>query len=177
MADRKAKQKADSQLKEAYSLYYSSIYKFCLSKLKDDRNSVEDCVQETFIVLYKKYLGGEKIEFTQAFLLKTASNFIKKRYSQIKREEANVDIEDVKEIISHSTDIDDRLTFEEYSKMISDALSDTDKDIFSLRYIQELRIEEIAEMLNLSVSNVTTRLSRMRNKLRKLFNEDLNNSK
>ena len=166
MADGKIKREADKKLKNAYSAYYSSVYKFCLSRLKNDRASVDDCVQETFIVLYKKYLSGEEIEFTNAFLLKTASNFVKKRYAQIKRDEKNIDIEEVKEIITHSNDIDDRLSFEEYSRMISDALNDTDREIFILRYIQEQKIEEIANALDLSVPSVTTRLSRMRNKLR-----------
>lgn len=171
MADRKEKKMADIKLKNAYSEYYSQLYKFCLSKLKNDRASVDDCVQEAFIVLYKKYLSGEEIEYTYAFLLKTASNFVKKRYTQIRRDETNIDIEEVKEIISHSNDIDDRLSFEEYSRMISDALSDTDREIFAMRYIQDLKIDEIAEALQMSVSSVTTRLSRMRNKLRKLFSE------
>ena len=170
MADRRTKQLADSKLKSAYSKYYASVYKFCISQLKEDYSSAQDCVQEAFIVLYKKYLSGEEIEYTKAFLLKTASNIVKKRLAQLKREQKNVDLEDVKEIISHSVDIDDRLTFEEYSKMISDALNDTDREIFSMRYIEELKIEDIAARTGLTVSNVSTRLSRMRNKLRELLN-------
>lgn len=176
MADKSSKQRANSLLKNAYTSYYSSIYKFCLSKLTNDISYVEDCVQETFIVLYKKYLNGEEIEYVQAFLLKTASNLVKKRYSQLKREENNIDIEEIKEIPSQNADIDERLSFEEYSRMISDALNDTDREIFSLRYIEELKIEDIAEKIDLSIPNVTTRLSRMRNKLRKLLSEDYLNS-
>ncbi|MBE6741502.1 MAG: RNA polymerase sigma factor [Ruminococcaceae bacterium] len=169
LSDKRTKQAADSKLKTAYNQYYSSIYKFCLSRLKDDLPSVEDCVQEAFIVLYNKYLKGEEVEFVQPFLLKTASNLVKKRYAELKRELLNVDIEDVKEIITHSTDIDDRLSFEEYSKMISDALNDTDSEIFRLRYIQELKINEIAEILGMSVTNVSVRISRMKEKIRKLM--------
>ena len=171
MADRRAKQLADSKLKAIYSEYYSSIYKYCLAKLKNDRASVEDCVQESFIVLYKRLLSGEEIEYPHAFLLKTASNMVKKRYEQIYRDEKNIDIEEIKEITTHSVDIDDRLTFEEYSRMISDALNDTDREIFILRYIKELKLEEIADALDISVSNVATRLSRMRNKLKKILSE------
>ena len=169
MADRRAKQIADSKLKTIYSQYYSSIYKYCLAKLKNDRASVEDCVQESFIVLYKRLLNGEEIDYPHAFLLKAASNMVKRRYEQISRDEKNIDIEEIKEITTHSVDIDDRLTFEEYSRMISDALNDTDREIFILRYIQELKIEDIAAALDLSVSNVATRLSRMRNKLREVL--------
>ena len=170
MADKKQKQLADIRLKKAYSSYYSSVYKFCLSRLKFDRDYVEDCVQEIFIVLYKKYLSGENVEYPHAFLMKTASNLVKKRYNElVGREEVN--LEEVEEILTHSVDIDDRLSFEEYTKMISDALNNTDKDIFALRYIQGFKIEEIANILDMSVANVTTRLSRMRKKLKEILNE------
>ena len=170
MADKKQKQLADIRLKKAYSSYYSSVYKFCLSRLKFDRDYVEDCVQEVFIVLYKKYLSGENVEFEQAFLMKTASNLVKKRYNEHMRSET-VNLDEVKEISTHSVDVDDRLSFEQYTKMISDALGDTDKDIFILRYVHELKIEEIAKMLDMTVANVSTRLSRMRKKIREVLNE------
>ena len=169
MADKNLKKAADKILKEAYGKYYASIYKFCLSRLKDDSSDVEDCVQEVYLVFYNKLLGGEEIEYVQAYLFKTADNLVKKQLSRLKKRAKTLDIDEVKEIVTHSVDIDDRLSFEEYSKMISDALSDTDREIFILRYIEELRINEIAQRLNMSVSNVSTRLSRMREKIRKII--------
>lgn len=165
------KKRADELLKQAYEQYYISVYKFCLSKLKNDTSSVEDCTQEAFIVLYKKYLSGENVEFVQAFLLKTASNFIKKQYVQIERAAKTVDLQEVIYIPSQDEDIDDRLTFEEYSRQISSALSDLDADLFSMRYVEDLQIDEIALRMDMSVSSVTTRLSRLRNKLRKILTE------
>ena len=53
--------------------------------------------------------------------------------------------------------------------MISDALNDTDSEIFSMRYIEELKIEDIAERLGLTIPNVTTRLSRMRGRIKQLL--------
>ena len=172
MSERSLKKKADKELKDAYSRYYSSVYRFCCSKLKNDITYVEDCVQETYIVLYNKLLDGEEIQFTLAYLYKVASNLVKKRYVQLKKQEKNISIDDIKDVNTYSIDLDDRLTFEEYSKMISDALNDTDKEIFALRYEYEMKIEDIAERLNMSVTNVSTRLSRMREKLRKIIDRD-----
>lgn len=169
MPNNDVKKRADELLKQAYEQYYVSIYKFCLSKLINDITSVEDCTQEAFIVLYKKYLSGEDIEFVHAFLLKTASNFVKKQYVQIERANKTVDLQEVIHIASQDEDIDERLTFEEYSRQISSALSDLDADLFSMRYIEDLQIDEIAARLNMSISAVTTRLSRIRNKLRKIL--------
>ena len=170
MSDRNAKRKADSELKKVYAQYYSILYKFCLSRLKNDYSYVDDCVQETFIVLYNKLLSGEEFEYTLAYLYKTADNLVKKRFNQLKKQEKEISIDDIKDINAFSVDLDDRLTFEEYSRMISDALTDTEKEIFALRYIEELKVNEIAERLNMSVTNVTTRLSRIREKIRKEIN-------
>ncbi len=166
MSERSIKKAADSKLKDAYSRYYSTIYKFCFSKLRYDKTYVDDCVQETFIVLYNKLLKGEEIEYTLAYLFKTADNMVKKRIGQLKKQEKEISIDEIKDINNFSVDLDDRLTFEEYSRMISDALNDTEIEIFELRYLQEMKINEIAEMLNLSVTNVTTRLSRIKEKIR-----------
>lgn len=166
------KQLADELLKKAYKECYSSVYRFCLSKLNNDRDSVEDCVHDSYLVLYKKYLSGENIEFVMAFLLKTASNYIKKRYSEMEKQKKQVPFDEIIEIPTQSEDIDDRLTFEEYSRQISAALNDTDAELFSLRYIEELKIEEIANKTGMSIPNVTTRLSRIRKKLREVFGED-----
>lgn len=156
----------------AFEESYSSVYKFCLSKLNNS-HLAEDCVQETFLVYYNKLLAGEEFLHTKAFLLKTANNFVLKKCEEVKKSYNTVSIEEVINIPSQSEDIDDRLTFEEYSRQISAALSDSDAELFSMRYIEELKIDVIAERCNMSITAVTTRLSRLRKKLKKLFEEEL----
>lgn len=165
------KKKADEMLKSAYEDNYASIYRYCLSKLKNNEMT-EDCVQDAFLVLYKKYLAGEEIVYVKAFLMKTAGNFVHKKFDEIAKSQCLLDIEDVINIPSHSEDIDDRLTFDEYSRQISAALSTLDANIFTLRYINEYKLEEIAQQLDMSVSAVTTRLSRIRQKLKKIIKTD-----
>lgn len=172
MADKSIKQRADELLKQAYIKDYTSIYRYCLSKLKNSQQT-EDCVQETFLVLYKKYLAGEEVEYVTAFLMKTASNFVLKKFNENKKMMMNVDIEEVINIPSQDEDVDERLTFEEYSRQISAALSTLDAEIFRLRYIGEYKIDEIADKLDMSVGSVTTRLSRIRQRLREMFKDKL----
>ena len=163
------KKTADALLQKAYEENYTSVYRYALSKLKNDRHSVDDVVQEAFIVLYKKFLSGEEVAYLKAFLFKTADNFVKKKYTEIEKRNKTVSIDEVVEIPSQDEDIDDRLTFEEYSRQISEALSDSDARLFSLRYIEELKIEEVAKRMNLSVSATTSKLFRLRSKLMKMF--------
>lgn len=162
--------KADELFKTAYEENYVSVYRFCLSKLKNNEMT-EDCVQEAFLVLYKKYLAGEEIEYVKAFLMKTASNFVLKKFEEIKKMQKTVNIDEIINIPSQNDDMEERLTFDEYSKQISAALSTLDAEIFTLRYIDEYKIEEIANRLNMSIPAVTTRLSRIRQKLKKIFHK------
>ena len=173
MPDNARKQEAARLFNIAFNESYNSIYRFCLSKLNNNRHLAEDCVQETFLVYYNKLLAGEEIIYTKAFLLKTANNFVLKKCNEIRKSYNTVSIEDVINIPSQNADIDDRLTFEEYSRQISAALSDSDAELFSMRYIEELNIEMIADRCNLSITAVTTRLSRIRSKLKKLFENEL----
>ncbi len=166
------RKRADALFKKAYERYYTSIYRFCLSRLPNDRSSVDDCVQETFIVLYNKYLDGEEIEYVQAFLFKTANNFVLKQTRQIQKQMNQVSVEEIIHIPSQSEDIDDRLTFEEYSRQISAALNDTDAEIFRLRYVEDSDIKEIAEMTGISIKAAYARLERMRDKIRKILGEE-----
>lgn len=162
--------KADELFKAAYEENYVSVYRYCLSKLKNNEMT-EDCVQEAFLVLYKKYLAGEEIAYVKAFLMKTASNFVLKKFEEIKKMQKTVNIDEIINIPSHNDDLEERLTFDEYSKQISAALSTLDAEIFTLRYIDEYKIEEIAKRLNMSIPAVTTRLSRIRQKLKKIFHK------
>lgn len=171
MSDHAQKQEAARLFNAAYEESYASVYKFCLSRLKNS-HSAEDCVQEAFLVLYNKLLAGEEILHTKAFLMKTANNFVLKKCEEVKKAYSTVSIEEVINIPSQNEDIDDRLTFEEYSRQISAALSDSDAEIFSMRYIEELKIDMIADRCNMSITAVTTKLSRIRKKLQKRFEKE-----
>ncbi len=159
------KNKADELFKQAYKKYYTDVYRFALSYLTKDRASVDDVVQETFIVLYNKYLNGEDILYIKAFLFKTADNFIKKKFREIQRASKNVSIDEITELPSENDDLDARLSFEEYSRQISEALSVRDAELFRLRYIERLSLEEIADKLNLTISATGTRVYRLRQRL------------
>lgn len=167
-----AERNANEKLKQAYERHYSYVYKFCLSRLSKDRESAEDCAQEAFLVLYKKYKAGEEIENVLAFLLQTARNFVLKQAREIEKRQNEVDIDDVINIPSQNEDIDERLSFEQYSREISAALSDKEAELFKLRYIDELTVEAIASIVDRPVANIYVELSRIRKKIRKIFPKD-----
>ena len=96
---------------------------------------------------------------------------MQKQFDRQKRAQNCIALDEVIEIPAQNADPDERLTFEEYSRQISAALSDTDAALFSMRYIEDLKIEDIAARMDMSVPAVTTRLHRLRKKLREILNQ------
>jgi RNA polymerase sigma-70 factor (ECF subfamily) len=139
-----------------------------MSYLTKDTSSIDDCVQETFIVLYKKYLSGEEVTYVKTFLYKTVSNFAKAKLRDIAKAQTHISLDEVTEIPTQSEDMTEELSFEEYSRQISAALSDRDAELFRLRFIEDYSLKEIAEMLDTNVSTVGTRVNRLQKRLMKI---------
>lgn len=159
------KKHADELLKEAYSKYYSDVYRFCMSYLTRDTASIDDCVQEAFIVLYKKYLAGEEVTYVKTFLYKTVSNCAKMKLRDIAKAQKHISIDEVIQLPSESEDMTEQLSFEEYSRQISAALSERDAELFRLRFIEDYSLREIAEIQNTNISTIGTRVNRLHKKL------------
>lgn len=76
------KRTADDALSAACRDYKKCLEKYCRVRLGEAADSVDDCVQETFYIYYKKLLNGEIIEKPKAFLYRTADNMIKRKLSE-----------------------------------------------------------------------------------------------
>lgn len=163
------KNRADELFAVAYDECYSLIYRFVASRLKSMPSNIEDCVQDVFVALYKNYLNGVEIHNAKAFLLKTANNYVHKYYEKYHRDLNSVEISENVDTNDTSIDIDDKLVFEQYSRQISAALNEKDAELFSLRFVEELKICEISDITGMSIPAITTRISRMKPKLQKLL--------
>ena len=86
-------------------------------------------------------------------MYRTADHLVQKQFDRQKRAQNCITLDEVIEIPAQNADPDERLTFEEYSRQISAALSDTDAALFSMRYIEDLKIEDIAARMERAGSN------------------------
>lgn len=162
------KSRADKIFDELYNEHYLSIYKFCLAKLNCDRENANDCVQETFLVLYKKLSEGEEFSNPRAFLYSTCLNFIKKKYNEIqKRNDTTVSIESIDGVAVGDFDreIISKINFKEFEKELEKLLNDKEKELYSLRYIEDLRVKDIANRYNIDERFCSVKLSRLRKKI------------
>lgn len=159
--------KAEKAFDAIYRSYADSIYKFCLSKLNCDEHYSQDCTQETFMVLYKRLKQGETFENPRAFLYRTALNFIKRRYDEIKKEQENLTHINETENISDSSQIKliETLDYQGVLKRLEAILNEEEKELLNLRFTENRRVNEIAGFLGISQANCSMRIMRLRKKI------------
>ena len=163
------KKRADALLHECYDQYRIRLFNYCLSRLDGSREAADDCVQETFIVFYNKLLDGEEFENPRAFLYRTADNFVKRQIQKDAVEsKRNVPLDEVADVGVNYEYLSrlDLIDYEETAKILLNLLTDEEKQIYDLRYIQRIGVEDISEQLGISRPAASMRLMRLRNKIK-----------
>lgn len=164
------KKRADALLQECYGQYRIKLFNYCLSRLDGSREAAEDCVQEAFIVFYDKLLEGEQFENPRAFLYRTADNFVKRHKQKTAEEQRRrVPLEEAADIGVTDNEYAERLAlidYDECAKILINLLTDEEKQIYDLRYIRRIGVEELAERLGISRPAASMRLMRLRNKIK-----------
>lgn len=154
----------DKQFIIIFNLYKNDIYRLAYSYTKNISDS-DDITQNTFIKLYnhidilnkqdqdiKKWLVKVTINECKTFLL---SSWKKKIIAFTEKEENTL-----------STTLPDNDLLEAILQ-----LSKKYRTIIFLYYYEGYKIKEISEILNISVTNVQTILSRARKKLKEILKE------
>ncbi len=174
MSQKEKKINADKLLEEYCRQYKEALYKYAYLRTGHDKDAAEDCIQEAFMVIYRRMKKGEKFNEPKAFLYRTVDNFIKEHLRDLKkRQKLNEEV--LSEELSQ-WDILDKLAPETEEMIITVALSemnDTERIIYRQRYIENKNVKEIAQQCNLSVTAVTTRLYRIRRKVEARVRQEL----
>lgn len=163
-------EKTKSKLEEIYYTYGKTLYIIAYSILKD-HHEAQDVVQETIIRIAGHL---DKIEIvnskkTKAYLSIITRNLSINIYNK-KKKIIVTDTDDIEEYVEinallyqeHLSDLANKSTFQ--SKLSH--LHHTYADIITLKFYFELEISEIANILGISVNNVSVRLSRALNALK-----------
>lgn len=167
------KKRADELLRQSYDTYYEKIARFCNIKLKN-RNEAEDCVQECFMVYYKRILNGEEIGNTSAFLYKIADNLIKTQWKQDKKANNIIPLDEVAETLATDEVFDySNIDYDSCAERIIKILDEKEQLLYQLKYTEKKSIAEIAAELNISFDATAKRLSRLREKVKAMVEEEM----
>lgn len=152
----------------AYNEYYKDLLCFCNARLKNS-HLADDCVQECFLVLYKRFLKNEEIHNVKLYLYKIADNLIKAEWRKNKRNEEILDIDSLAEVLTVSSTDFEKIDFDELLEKLALSLNENEYLIYKMKYIEDKTIKQISEETGLSFEAVAKRISRLRIKLKEIF--------
>lgn len=164
------KQIANEKLERDYALYYMNLHRFCKMKLKNHEQA-DDCVQESFYILYKHYIKNEEIKNVAGFLYKIADNLIKEQWRENQKAENVIQIDSMAETIAAKESNYSDLDYDSLAEKLILTLNENEKIIYKLKYIENKSIKEISQELNLSFDVIAKRLSRLRQKVKEQIKE------
>ena len=168
-------QEGDMQFIALYKFYYQDLYAYGVS-LGFNTEDVKDAIQEVYLKLYfneRLCIDGKKIKF---YLLRSVRNQLidwertKKDTSSIEEEERSFKLSvSVEE--SFISDEEDLLLKKRVNRIL-DLLTDHQREIVYLHFIEEMPYEEIAVMLDMKIQTVRGQVFKAMEKLRKLDSKD-----
>jgi RNA polymerase sigma factor (sigma-70 family) len=160
---------------EIYNNNYKKLFLYGIKLLKDE-GLTKDCIHDLFVKLYANRKQLSATNNIHAYLLRSLRNIILNviRDNKPTEELTNasfdlIDANDEIEDLFSNNDID----FDNKKKLIRivDSLSDKQKEIIHLRYVQELDYVEIAKTLEINYQSAKNLLHRTLVKIRSEFSK------
>lgn len=151
---------------EAYERSADALYRHCFFRVFS-KSRAEELVQETFLRAWQYVNEVKDVEHMRAFLYRIANNLIIDDYRKKKEESLDALLAE-----SHAFEpaVDDHKRMERgvllgQVKAGLQFLSEDERQIVTMRYIDDMDPKEIAQVLNVSANNVSVRLNRAVKKL------------
>ncbi len=157
----------------AYDAYAEAIYRHCFFRVYSKARA-EELMQETFMKTWQYLQNGERVENLRAFLYRVANNLVIDA-SRKKREESLDALMEASDAFEPS---EDGRTIAEHKLLIKDVLAvlnklpEDEREILTMRYVDDLDPKDIAEVLDISPNNASVRLNRAMKSLKQHFHHD-----
>ncbi len=156
--------------KEMYCRFYSLLYHYGL-KLVSDKELVKDCIQDIFIKIIQNHSALSPTLNVRGYLIKTLRNKI---FDTLEKERSSDALDDYADKFVAEDVFADGKEPDLHSKLLMHAfseLSSRQQEIIYLYYVNELRHEDIAEILGINYQSSKNLLFRSLSKLKKAYSE------
>lgn len=162
-------------------IYEDKVYNLCL-RMCSDREDARDLAQEAFLKAWRGLRFYKQEAAFSTWLYRLTSNVCIDYLRQKKRRSTvsfvTADEEGVQLDIPDPTPTPEQQVMDEQTKeQVANAMSQLEEEfrlVLTLRVVEELSYDEIAEIMELKVGTVKSRLARAREKLRKILLENGN---
>jgi RNA polymerase sigma-70 factor, ECF subfamily len=155
--------------------HLDALYNFGL-RLTSDPNDAEDLVQDTIVKAYRFFSSYEKGTNAKAWLFRILKNSYINNYRKKSKKPQEVDFDEVATFYetiraerTETSDLEDKMFRELIDDDISNALDEIPEDfrtVVLLCDVEDFTYEEIANMLDVPIGTIRSRLHRGRNLLK-----------
>ncbi len=152
----------DRSFERLYRKHAGDVYRYALVVLRNEADA-EDVTQTTFLNAYRAFEQGERPRAPQNWLIAIAHNVCRQRVRQSQRRPNEVAFE---EELAEATVVDDDALSAEDIRRALGHLAFNQRSALVMRELEGRSYQEIAEILDLSVSAVETLIFRARRALR-----------
>ncbi|MCE5169479.1 RNA polymerase sigma factor [Paenibacillus profundus] len=154
--------------------YHAPIQAYA-ERMLHDRRKAEDTVQETFLRLIRQMEKGTVPEQVRPWLYRVAGNLCKDQFrKQEVRKESLVD-DFVEEAVRNDAGVLQLVERQETRRellRVMNKLSATQRQIVTLRFYHDLKLQEISDALDMGLSAVKASLYSALRKLKTLLNQE-----
>jgi RNA polymerase sigma-70 factor, ECF subfamily len=163
-----ARQRPDRSFERLYEKHAADVYRYALVVLRNQADA-EDVTQTTFMNAYRAFERGERPRAPQNWLIAIAHNVCRQRFRQSQRRPNEVELN---EELAESIVDDDPVSAEDIRRALGH-LAFNQRAALVMRELEGRSYQEIAEILDVSVSAVETLIFRARRALREQLEEGI----
>jgi RNA polymerase sigma-70 factor, ECF subfamily len=159
---------SDRSFERLYRKHVGDVYRYALVVLRNEADA-EDVTQTTFMNAYRAFEQGERPEKPQNWLIAIAHNVCRQRFRQSQRRPNEVAFE---EELAEAVVVDDAVSAEDIRRALGH-LAFNQRAALVMRELEGRSYQEIADILEVSVSAVETLIFRARRALREQLEEGI----
>ncbi|MBI2010725.1 MAG: RNA polymerase sigma factor [Candidatus Colwellbacteria bacterium] len=159
------------EFESVYKKYADAIFRYLYYRLQNRERALE-LVQEVFTRYWQYLLAGKKIENSKAFLYRSAANAF---VNEIRTNKREVSLDEMLKVGFEVRYEDAEIMMIAPQEQVVQRLkgiSERYREVLVMRYIEEMKVKEIAQILGTSENNISARISRGLKQLRKIYEQD-----
>lgn len=167
---------AQTQFNKEYTAYGDAIFRYCFIQTRD-RAVALDLTQDVFVKFWEYLAQGKDIEYTKAFLYRSAHNRVidyrrKKKESSLDQlqEEDNFDPSDTEQTEKVINQHDGTKV-----RMLLDELPENYRAVLTMKYVDDLSLDEIVAITEETKNTVSVRIHRAEAKLQAVYKNKYGN--
>jgi RNA polymerase sigma-70 factor (ECF subfamily) len=165
--DRKEKDTSRKNFESLFQEYSDVVYRLCLYKTSN-KDAAYDLTQETFLRLWKMMSSNKEISTPKSYIYQIARNLIIDYYKSHK----TVSLDALQEEGFEPKPEESSAELVSEASILKDAIESLDqefRDVVYMRFVEDMSVKEIAEILDISENLASVRINRGKKKLQEKF--------